>query len=120
METHVKVLGILHIVFGAMGVLGAVILIIIFGGVAGIAQASGDPDAALAVPIIGITGTALVIFLLALSLPGVIIGFGVYAFKPWARVAGIVWSIFDLFGIPLGTLIGIYGLFVLFSKESER
>ena len=40
METHVKTLGILHIVFGALGVLAALVILLVFGGVAGIVGAT--------------------------------------------------------------------------------
>lgn len=120
METHVKVLGAVNIVFGAFGVLLAFALMLIFGGAGWMAGASGDADAALAVPIIGLTGLALVIVLLVLSLPEVIIGFGLLRFRPWARVAGIVLSLVELFIFPFGTILGVYGLWVLFSKDTER
>ena len=120
MDTHVKVLGVLHIAMGALGLIGALLLILIFGGAAGIVGASGDPDAAVALPIIGITGTALVVFVVALSLPGVIIGIGLVQFRSWARIGGLVLSIFDLIWIPFGTILGVYGLWVLLSKDTER
>ena len=120
METHVKVLGALQVAFGAIGLLGALLLVFVFGGAAGIVGASGDPQASVAVPIIGVTGMALVAFLLLTSLPGVIIGIGLLRLRPWARIAGIVISIVALLMIPFGTIVGVYGLWVLFSKDSER
>jgi hypothetical protein len=120
MDTHVKVLGAVNVVFGAFGVLLAFALMLIFGATASIAGASGDADAALAVPIIGITGTALVTVLLVLSLPEVIVGIGLVRFRPWARVAGIVLSLVELFMFPFGTILGVYGLWVLFSRDTEH
>ena len=119
METHVKVLGILNIISGAFGLFGALVLMVIFGGTAGLVAADGDADAAIALPIIGLTGFALVVFAVIVSLPAVIIGWGLYRFRPWARVLGIVLSIVSLIVFPFGTLLGVYGLWVLFSKESE-
>ena len=120
MDTHVKVLGALQIACGAIGVMFALLMIFVFGGVAGIVGASGDPEAAVAVPIIGLTGTALVVFLLLTSLPGVVIGIGLLRLRPWSRIAGIVISIIALMMIPFGTIVGAYGLWVLFSKDTER
>lgn len=120
METHVKVLGVLQIAMGAFGLVGACLLVLVFGGAAGIVSASGDPQATIAVPIIGITGIALVLFLLALSLPSIIVGIGLLGRRPWARVAGIVLSIFGMMLIPFGTVLGIYGVWVLFSKDTEK
>jgi hypothetical protein len=120
MDTHVKVLGALQIALGAIGLLAAVLLVVVFGGAAGIVGASGDPEASIAIPIIGLTGMTLAVFLLATSLPGVIIGVGLLRLRPWARIAGIVISIIGLMMIPFGTVVGLYGLWVLFSKDSER
>jgi putative Mn2+ efflux pump MntP len=120
MDTHVKVLGALQIAFGVLGLIGAVMIVFVFGGAAGIVGASGNPDASIAVPIIGLTGMALVVFLLLTSLPSVIIGIGLLKHRPWARIAGIVLSIVSLIMIPFGTLVGVYGLWVLFSKDTER
>lgn len=120
MDTHVKVLGALNIVFGVLGLFGALALLLIFGGAAGAVGARGDPDAAIAIPIIGITGFALVTFLVILSAPGIIIGIGLFKFRPWARIGGIVLALLSLMAVPFGTLIGVYGLWVLFSKDTER
>jgi hypothetical protein len=117
METHVKVLGILNIVFGGLGLLGAFVLMIIFGGVAGLVGAEGDTAA---LPIIGLTGASLVLIAVLTSLPAVIIGFGLYRLQPWSRIAGIVISILALLAFPLGTALGIYGLWVLFSADAQR
>ena len=120
METHVKVLGILNIVFGAFGLCGALMLMLVFGTAAGAVGISGDPDAAVALPILGLTGMALVIFAVVTSLPAVLIGYGLFRLRPWARIAGIVLSIVSLIVFPFGTVLGVYGLWVLFSSETER
>lgn len=120
MDTHVKVLGALNIAFGAVGLIGALGLFVAFGIGASAIGVSGDPDAAYALPIIGITGMALVSFLAAMSLPGIIIGVGLLRLRPWARIAGIVVSMLSLIMIPFGTVLGAYGLWVLFSNETER
>ena len=120
MDTHVKVLGALNVACGALGLIGAFALMLIFGGAAGIVGANAEPGAAIAIPIIGITGIALVTFLLVLSLPGIIVGIGLFRLRPWARIAGIVLSMLALIMIPFGTLVGIYGLWVLFAKDTER
>jgi len=92
----------------------------VLGGTVGLVGASGDADAQFAIPVIGITGMALVALTIALSVPGLVVGIGLMKFRPWARILGIVLSIFDLIWVPLGTIIGAYGLFVLFSKDAER
>lgn len=117
METHAKVVGILNIVSGVLGLFGALVLMVVFGGVTGVVGADGDPDAAL---VTGAIGIGLVLLLVMTSLPAIIIGYGLYRLRPWSRLAGIVLSILLLIIFPFGTILGIYGLWVLFSRDGER
>jgi hypothetical protein len=120
METHVKVLGALQIALGALCLLGAIVLTLVFVTGVGAIGMSGDPEAARALPFVGFIGTALVVFLIVMSLPGIVTGIGLLRLRPWARILGIVMSALGLVMIPFGTLLGIYGLWVLLSKDAER
>jgi hypothetical protein len=119
-ESHVKILAILHIVLSSMGVLGALIVLMIFGGLAGIVGMSDHAaDSQAAVPILGGIGGIIAIFILAVSLPGLVGGIGLLKLAPWSRVLMIVLSAIDLLNIPAGTALGIYGLWVLTKPETQ-
>ena len=122
METHIKVLGTLHIILGILGVLGALVILLIFGGIAGLVGmgATQNPDARIAIPILGAVGGGIAVFILIVSLPGVIAGFGLLQFREWARVLTIILSALNLVSIPIGTALGIYGLWVTLSQEGIR
>jgi hypothetical protein len=122
MEQHIKILGVLNIVWGAMGALGGLVILLVFGSAFGIVGTAihHDADAAIALPIIGLVGGAIAFFLLLLSVPSIVAGIGLLNFKPWSRILTIVVSAFHLLSIPFGTALGIYGLWVLFSQESQR
>jgi hypothetical protein len=119
MAQHVKILGILHIVFGALGVFAAVIVLLIFGGISAFVHVS-DRSSDLPAPILGVIGGFVFVLLLVLSLPGLIIGVGLLQFRPWARLAAIILSALDLLQVPFGTALGIYGLWVLLNRETEQ
>ena len=119
MEIHVKVLAWLYIIFGALGTLTGLGLMAVLSFI-GIAGAASDPDAWLALPILGITGAALGVFILILSLPGIIAGVGLLKYRPWARILTIVLSALNLMNIPFGTILGIYGLWVMLSDDGSR
>ncbi|MBA3231643.1 MAG: hypothetical protein H0T05_02375 [Acidobacteria bacterium] len=120
MATHVKVLAVLYLVLSGLFVLGALLLMVVVGGaVTAVGTAAASDDAAIALPIIGVTGMTLVIFLLALAIPGLLTGWGLLNFRPWARILGIVLSAINLLNVPIGTALGLYGLWVLLSKETE-
>jgi hypothetical protein len=121
MEQHVKILGVLHIVFGCLGIMLALGMLLLFGGIAGLIGASDySSDAHISIPILGGIGALVFFFLLAISLPGLIAGIGLLQFQSWARTLAIVLSVFDLIHVPFGTALGVYGLWVLLSEGSER
>ncbi len=121
MRDHVRILGILNIILSSLGVFGAIAILVIFGGLAGFIGFSGvDRDQLPAAPILATIGVAIAVFLLVISLPGIIGGWGLLHFKPWARVLMIVISVLNLLHVPFGTALGVYGLWVLLSDEGRR
>ncbi len=125
MRDHVKILGILNIIMGCLGVLAGIVVLFVFGGLAGLAGLSAGPwahdgDSAVAVPILALIGICIAIFLCVLGLPSIIGGWGLLKFKPWARVLMIVISALHLFHIPIGTALGIYGLWVLLHDQTRQ
>ncbi|HIM50907.1 MAG TPA: hypothetical protein EYM36_03195 [Acidobacteria bacterium] len=111
MDLHVKVLAAFYLIFGVLGILGSLMVLLIFGGAAGIISmaAPNDPDALLAVPIVGLIGGILVMLIFTLSVPGIIAGIGLLKRRPWARSLTIVLSVLNLTNIPsasCGTPLG--------------
>ena len=119
MANHVKTLGYLHIALGSLGILAAVALVMIFGGIAGILRLVHDPDAEMAIPIVGIVLLCIAAFLVIVSLPGIIAGFGLLNFQQWARILAIVIGAFNLLNFPLGTFLAAYTFYVLLSPQTE-
>ncbi len=121
MAQHVKILGILHIIYAGLVVLAGIVVLVVMGGIAGIISTTDtSPDSQVAPPILGLIGIGVFVLLLILSLPGIIGGFGLLQFKSWARILVIVLSVFELISIPFGTALGIYGLWVLLNRDAER
>ena len=112
MDKHVTLVAIIYIVFGAIGILIGLFLlvVIIFGGLI-----SGDPEA---MTITGIVGTTLCGFFLLLSVPKVIGGIGLLKRRGWAKILVLIISILDLANIPIGTAIGIYTIWVLLNEKT--
>ena len=114
MQTNVKVLGWIYIILGVLGVLVAgCVFISVFGG----GLISGDRTA---ITVTGIVAVCVSSFIMLLSLPGVIAGLGLLSFQPWARVLGIILGVLNLFNFPIGTVFGIYALYVLLDSETSR
>jgi hypothetical protein len=120
MAQHVKILGILHIVFSSLVILGGIIALVVLGGVASIVGATDQSaDSAAAIPILGGIGALVFVICLIIGLPGMVGGIGLLQYRSWARIVVIVLSAIDLLNIPIGTALGIYGFWVLMNKETE-
>jgi hypothetical protein len=120
-DTHIKVLAILYLVFAGLSVLFGLAILVIAGAVSSIVGIAADSaEARLAIPFIRLGGTAAAVFCFVWAVPGLIVGIGLLKRQPWARIFGIVISVLSLMHIPFGTALGVYGLWVLFHRDTER
>ena len=120
MEMHVKILAWLlvgsAVLLGILGITGMVASQLITS-----LPIPWPPD--LPFEIIGFAGwvAAMVGFVMVLTATATAAaGVGLLYYKTWGRVLAIITCITMLIKIPLGTAIGIYGLWVLFSKEGRE
>ena len=121
MESHVRILGVLHIVFGLVGLLGGLVALLFFGGLAGlVGWFDASEGAFIAIPILSAIGGIAFLIAACLAAPSLIAGFGLLGFRSWARILTIVLSAFELLNFPLGTALAVYGFWVLLSPEGER
>lgn len=119
MAMHVRILAWLNIALGAMGVLAALLL---FAGAqilpALLTFVAGD-EAAIPAAIVQIIATIVISIVLVMSLPCLVLGFGLHNLRPWARILGLVLAAVNLLNFPFGTAISLYGFWVLLQRETE-
>lgn len=119
MATHVRILAWFNIVLGALGVLAAAVTFAGLSIIPAIITTAAEQAAALPVQWIQIMITAIVGLILVLSLPSLILGFGLYNLRPWARILGLVLAAIHLLNVPIGTVISLYAFWVLLKPETE-
>jgi hypothetical protein len=112
LRTHVPIVGWLLIVTNALFLLLAAFL---FALLVGIGVATGEPEASR---ILNIVGTSLAALFTVLGIPGIVAGAGVLARRSWGRVLAIVVAVLSLLNFPIGTIIGIYAIWVLLQEEA--
>lgn len=112
-QNHVRIVSLLTLVGGIFGLLPGIVTLLVAAGLMSAPFFGSPGELWIAGSIMGI----ITIFLFMIGLPAVIAGFGLLARKPWARVLTIVIAIFNLFGFPIGTLLGAYQLWVLAMNE---
>lgn len=116
MNTHIKLLGFLYLVWGVMGLIGLLVVLMIVG-VTGFIAAIEEPDAGV---VLGIIAFIVIIISLVSTIPDLIAGWGLVRYRSWSRILTIILSILHLFAFPLGTALGAYGLWVMFQPEAVR
>lgn len=117
MRLHIDVLGILHLVWGALGVMTGVSLGILAGGTRAALEgpAFGMGERA-AVAVLAVVGGLLALGGLAAALTG------------WAlrrrhgrgRVAALALAVPNLLVVPFGTALGIYTFWVLLNNDARQ
>lgn len=112
MDRHVRNLGILSIVLGLLSTLGALVLLLWFGGPGGLFNSA--EDLGLGFVVVGLTFGHLF-----LGVPLAVMGIFVMRYHDWARSVMIVLCGVNLLNPPLGTIIALYGLWVLMMPETE-
>jgi len=120
MEKHVTILGILYIAFSVLGILGGLIVMAVLTGAGIVATTAGEQTPVGLLPFLAGLGTVIGGAIIVLSAIGIIAGAGLLKFKPWARVLALVLGIISLLNVPIGTLLGIYALWVLLSAEGAK
>ena len=109
MDTHVKVVGWLWIVWGVASILMVIIGLTVINWPGNVPS---PRDSLIA------TSGVLCFFL-----PGIIVEFvaGSYLleFKAWARILAIILGIINLPFFPIGTALGIYTLVIMFNEETK-
>jgi len=114
MEKHITLVGALNIGFGILGLIIALIIFVVlsFAGII-----SGDIEA---FSILSVIAFSVTIFIVVFSALDIISGIGLLHRKPWARVFALILAVMDLFHVPIGTIKGIYSIWVLIHDETVR
>jgi mannose/fructose/N-acetylgalactosamine-specific phosphotransferase system component IIC len=117
MRSHVNLLGMLQLAWGAMGLLLGGSLLLLAAGAAAIARASpGDPLTA------ALTALVFVVFAGALVASGCAnawAGQALQRHRPPARLATLALAVINLFVLPFGTALAIYAFWVLLNNDAR-
>jgi len=115
MKKHVTVVAAIQIGFAILGLLVAVVLFFVMNFAKG--QVGGDETAEMVLGFLSVSLPVLFGFLSTLGLVG---GIGLLAYKPWARYLVIVVNALGCLNIPIGTLKGVYSLWVLLQDDTVK
>jgi hypothetical protein len=115
MKKHVTVVGAIHIGFGLLGLVGALAAFFALHFARGFVE--GEEIPSMVLRFLSLTIPLLVGFMSTLGLVG---GIGLLSLQPWARYLIIVVAALGCLNIPIGTLKGVYSLWVLLQDETIK
>lgn len=118
----VSALSIVWYVLGGLNLMVALLMGVLFGG-GGIAigvASGGDEDAAIAGGVIALFGVVFGVFVAVMSIPSLLTGWGLANRKGWARVLAMILGAFQVLSFPIGTLIGVWTIWLLMQPDVER
>ncbi len=123
-DTHFTVLGILHLVFGVLSLLGGLagLAMIGLGGalVTGLAAAATEAAGFLAGGAMGFIFLVALAVAALVSVPQIAAGIGLLKRKPWAPAVALFVSFFHLFTPPIGTVLAVYTGWAMLSERGHR
>ena len=106
----------MHLIYGGfytlLVLLMALVLLIVFGAVAGSPGAGAPAEGGIVLAVF----VAVLAFYLALAVPALVAGYALLARKSWARTAGIVSAFLAALSFPFGTALCAYSLWFFFGK----
>jgi Na+-driven multidrug efflux pump len=118
MKKHVTIVGAIHIGFGILGLIGALAAFFGLNVAKGFIENEDVPEMVVKlITILSVSLPLLIVFLSTLDLVG---GIGLISMQTWARYMIIVVAALGLLNIPIGTLKGVYSLWVLMQDETIK
>lgn len=117
MKKHIQIVAALHIALGALSLLAAIVVFVVFAMAGGIVISQGEHQAA---GILGIIAVAVCTFLAVLALPGIIGGWALLTGRSWGRPLVLVLGCLHLLNIPFGTALGIYTIWALLHEPVSQ
>jgi len=112
MDRHITIASVLNIANGLITFAVGLFLFII---ITGSGLISREP---VAIFVTSTVGSTLAIFFTVISIPSLLGGIGILKRKGWARIFMLIVSMLNILAFPIGTIIGIYTIWVLMQDEA--
>lgn len=115
MKKHVTVVAALHIGFGILGLIAALAVFFALNFARGFVSEEEVPKV-----ILSFLAASIPILIGFMSTLGLVGGLGLLSYQSWARYLIIVVAALGCLNIPIGTLKGVYSLWVLLQDETIK
>lgn len=118
-QEHNRTLGILFLAHFGMQlvglIFGIVMMAVMFGSIMPNMPHGDEMFGGIMIAVF----VVVIVFGLVMTIPSGVAGFKLFKERPNARIWAIIASIVILLNVPLGTALGIYGIWFLFSEPGK-
>ncbi len=117
---HIKISGAIMAAYGLSMSLLMGSLVLLMGGVTGLLGFIGlveDEEALIGAVIYAVLTVLLAVFTLVPPMGCLVSGIGLFLEKRWARIPAMLFGALVLMNMPLGTMVGLYVIFVMVDKD---
>ena len=118
MKKHVTIVGAIHIGIAILGLIGALVVYLLMDFARGMIPQEEIPDAVM--KLISVILTSIPVLIAVISILRLVGGIGLLSQQMWARYVIIIVAIIGMMSVPIGTLLGVYSLWVLMQSETMK
>jgi hypothetical protein len=115
MKKHVTIVGAIHVGFGTLGLIAAFAAFFVLKFAKGFVANEEIPNM-----ILGFLSVSVPILIGLMSTLGLVGGIGLLSMRPWSRILVIVVAALGCLNIPIGTLKGVYSIWVLMQDDTIK
>jgi hypothetical protein len=116
---HNKLLAIFYFVMGGLQMLLGLFVTVVYGLFGGFMLTAGRGDDQIAGGIVLAVAIVVGLFIILLASFTIFTGYSVLKERPIGRLLGIIVSCFVVLSVPLGTALGVYGLWFFFGDVGK-
>lgn len=126
-KEHAKLLGLLLLIYEGFQIFSLIIAGLVMVGMSGfmffefskMPQRPGEPPPEVFIGIMGAVFIFIIIISVLLMIPAFVAGYGLRKGKSWAKVWTIIACSLATLSFPLGTALGVYGLWFILGDEGK-
>ncbi|MEM6815001.1 MAG: hypothetical protein AAF600_11565 [Bacteroidota bacterium] len=124
-QSHKRILGILHIVYGSLTALLFVFIGVIISSflpfiIEAIVEDEGPETAMIFEMVASVIRTVVTFIFILSAVPSLIGGIGLVQGKNWGLTLCFIAGCISIFSFPFGTALGVYSLYVFIEDNKQR
>jgi hypothetical protein len=117
---HARILGIIFLIFGGLGILAVIAILFFLIGMGGIAAFNVGGGESIPVIIVFLIFAAVAIITGLFIIPQIIAGWNLFKGNGKSKIWVLLSAVINVLNFPIGTAIGVYAFWFAFSEEGKQ